>query len=276
MRFLTINSMLKIATVVVIALALGVTIAPRGPDIGAVPAPSASAAPEPTARFLSYCETGGWSGKESHVEPGRYVMTGGSAGCDAPPLGWPQKSVSVMVPEGWTHLGPGKGGVLAHDQDAQVRIGEVEYVTSDLCGAEAPVGPTVDDLIAALEAIDVPGMEATAADPVMLGGHPGKRVDVTVPTGAPDCETYTLLQTTAMNNGVWRFRSAPGWTHRLWILDVEGVRFVVDAMHAPDASAESVDEADRIVRSIHFAPWTAYQCHNKRRTDWCHSNASAQ
>ena len=44
-RFQPMNSMLKVAAVAVLALAVGVTVLPRGPDIGAAPAPIAVAEP---------------------------------------------------------------------------------------------------------------------------------------------------------------------------------------------------------------------------------------
>ena len=254
-------SLLKVAAVAVFALAVGLGIDrlnTGGPDIGAAPAPSPSATPEgsPLRHVPALCPD---IDGPHLLSPGRYVMTGGSGDCSAPPLGWPDRIISVEVPEGWTHYGTGKAGRLDRDLSprrpggSDFQMAEVASMTADLCGASASLGPTVDDLVKALEAIDHPGVVVTDAQDITLGGYDGKRIDVTVPTRERDCDgslNYSLMQTTSMNNGVWGSGSGPGWTQRIWILDVEGTRFVVDAMHAQDASPESVDEADRIVRSI--------------------------
>ena len=52
----------------------------------------------------------------------------------------------------------------------------------------------------------------------------------------------------------WGFRLEPGWRHQLWVLDVDGLRFVVNAGIALDASARAESELLQIVKSIDIEP----------------------
>ena len=44
-----------------------------------------------------------------------------------------------------------------------------------------------------------------------------------------------------------------GFVDRIWILDVEGERVVINAFHGPRVTDEEVDELTRIVESVAFA-----------------------
>ncbi len=48
----------------------------------------------------------------------------------------------------------------------------------------------------------------------------------------------------------WNY--APGQTHRVWILDVNGHRLVVDAAYDRDATSEQVRELTGMAESIRF------------------------
>jgi len=121
-----------------------------------------------------------------------------------------------------------------------------------------PVGPTVDDLAAALQAQAGPGAPPPIA--VTVAGHPGKKVELSIPQGldVTTCDsdgTFTLF-------GRWlpagqSYGAAP-WTYgngqhnTVYIIDVDGTRQVIDTMYLPATSAADRTEIDQIVASIRF------------------------
>jgi hypothetical protein len=129
---------------------------------------------------------------------------------------------------------------------------------------DPPVGPTVDDLATALRAQAGPGAPAPAA--VTVGGHPGKRVELSIPKG--------LDVTTCDSDGDFaifgRWYEGPSgttgaspWTYgngqhnTVYIIDVDGTRQVIDTMYLPGTSAADRAELDQIVASIRFEAPTA-------------------
>jgi hypothetical protein len=124
-----------------------------------------------------------------------------------------------------------------------------ENVVADPCDPfraplDPPVGPSVDDLVAAISAL--PGFEATNAVEVVVDRFRGKEVEVTAP--AATCELATW-STADRINGV-----APGEVNLLRILDVDGVRVTLAAAHLPGASAERIAEVRAVMDSVHIAP----------------------
>jgi hypothetical protein len=51
-----------------------------------------------------------------------------------------------------------------------------------------------------------------------------------------------------------RYQQGPGQLDRLWILDVDGVRFVIDAFSMPTSTEQEIDELLTVVNSITFEP----------------------
>lgn len=49
-----------------------------------------------------------------------------------------------------------------------------------------------------------------------------------------------------------RYQQVPGQVDRLWILDVDGQRLVVDAWYLPAATAQDLAELAEVVDSIRF------------------------
>ena len=126
--------------------------------------------------------------------------------------------------------------------------GEQIMVHPELCGRfedfKRP-GPSVDDLATALA--DLPGFRAADPAPVSLGGYDGLYVELF--TVAPSCPLFWLLT----NRDTHLADDAnPGHVERLWILDVEGVRIVVEASHEPGATEEQIAELTGIVASVRF------------------------
>jgi hypothetical protein len=120
-------------------------------------------------------------------------------------------------------------------------------------------GPSVDDLVAALGA----QAQRDASEPsgVLLAGHPGRYLEWSVPddavvTGDSDFEGCDLQEGHAdfvswFGDGYGeRWQQVAGQVDRLWVLDVDGQRLVVDATYSPDATAVDRDELERVVASL--------------------------
>ena len=125
--------------------------------------------------------------------------------------------------------------------------GEQIKVHPELCGRfedfKRP-GPSVDDLATALAGL--PGFRASDPAPVSLGGYDGLYVELV--TVAPPCPAFWLTgRTTGLADD-----AVPGHVERLWVLEVEGGRIVVEASHEPGATEEQVAELTRIVESVTF------------------------
>ena len=122
----------------------------------------------------------------------------------------------------------------------------IDNVVADPCDPskqllEPPVGPSVDDLVAALSAI--PGFEATAAEDVTISGYSGQRLQLTAPMNPGGCELSTWAIGPAAN------RVGPGEVNDLRILDVNGTRVVITTAHVGDTAA-GLPAVEQIVDSI--------------------------
>jgi hypothetical protein len=124
---------------------------------------------------------------------------------------------------------------------------------------DPPVGPTVDDLATALRAQAGPGAPAPTA--VTVGGHPGKKVELSIPKGL-DVSTCDSDGDFAIF-GRWYAgpsgtTGAAPWTYgngqhnTVYIIDVDGTRQVIDTMYLPGTSTADRAEIDQIVASIRF------------------------
>ncbi|HEX5578676.1 MAG TPA: hypothetical protein VFY43_03320 [Candidatus Limnocylindria bacterium] len=190
------------------------------------------------------------------LAPGRYRMAGAGYGVFA--TGWPSE-VSADVPAGWVQNGKSRGGGIRKswqgEEAAELSMWRVGKVAVDGCGsqAEMPVGSSVDDLAAALAV--GPGVAASAPIPAALGGFSGVRMDLTVPTELPGCDSFRLWVSIADTGGeAWTYASPQGWRHQIWILDVEGTRFLIDAASSPDAPEEFMLELQQMVESVGIQP----------------------
>jgi hypothetical protein len=107
-------------------------------------------------------------------------------------------------------------------------------------------GPTVEDLAAVL--MSLPGLEVTAPTDVTLGGYQGKELTLTTPaTGTAACRVW-ILPLGATND------MAPGESQRVWILDVDGQRLVIDAPEAADLTAQTKAAVQAVLDSIRIEP----------------------
>ena len=233
----------------VVAL-LGYALISR-PDVGDGLTPSAS--PVPSAAVEIPVFHGG------DYEPGRYFIAGGGFAYD-----WFGLDVSAQVPQGWTRGNPQRGDFgIAYQAGSdsgprmEMQFWLVDNVTAGGCvtgwphaGLDPPVGPMVDDLASALTAL--PGFESTPPVDTTLDGWHGKRLDLTLPEGF-ECD-LELFAWSLMPDPSWTPAAGNPGTHQLWILDVNGTRFVIDAAYDAGTPTELQAELQQIVDSIDIEP----------------------
>jgi hypothetical protein len=104
---------------------------------------------------------------------------------------------------------------------------------------DPPVGPTVDDLAAALVAQK--GRDAVAPTDVTLGGFPAKRIELSIPADLDraTCDEGVIRtwvapgEDTALDNETENLGMHPGQLNVVYIVDVDGDRLVIDTWHMP-------------------------------------------
>ena len=126
-------------------------------------------------------------------------------------------------------------------------------VAPDPCrSARAPVGPGVSALMDAIATQTTvrPGLPS----PVTIDGYSGQVVQVRVPSQVDltRCDGGRLVP--FWLNGLTSTSVFPGWTYRVWALDVEGERLVITAALGPEATPAEQAELLRMVETLEFVP----------------------
>ncbi len=259
-RFPTMNTPARVAAAAAIGvLAIGGALYVMSPGRSSVggpgptPTPTASPTPSPSPAALH----------EGPLTAGTYTWTPfsqpGSDACYAPPQPGCIDStnddairVAVTVPDGWTG---GGDGVSSTDADpasaggAQLFFVRGAMLFDDPCRntdpPTIPVGPTVDDFANALALH--PLLDVTTPTSVSLAGYAGKYVDLQVPSDLTGCAVYRPWEP-------WYYAQGPGERWHLWILDVDGVRVVVQSIDHAETSAQYRAELQQIVDSVQIQP----------------------
>jgi hypothetical protein len=193
-------------------------------------------------------------GVEGPLEPGLYALAAWGEKKQTGPL----PRTILDVPEGYFSNGgyaldAGHDGVT-DDQPGEISVWHAVQVLTDPCrgGTATDVGPTAEDLAEALARADGPSSQPR---PVVLDGHRGLSLEVTVP---PDTD---LTRCTGNHHTLWRTEprgdsaynvTVPGVTSHLWILDVDGTRLVLVATLHPDQTDELHHEQLSIAESARF------------------------
>jgi hypothetical protein len=135
---------------------------------------------------------------------------------------------------------------------AGLLFGRGAWLLSDPCTkaehaipAGVEVGPSVEDFANALA--DHPRLDVRDPVDVTLAGHSGKYLDLRVPADISKCEVYRPF-----DPGI--FAQGPSHRWHLWILDVDGLRFVVQSTDYPGTSKRHRAELKAIVDSITIEP----------------------
>jgi hypothetical protein len=247
-RFRDMNVYLKLAmaaaAAVVIAI-VSINFLPNNPIVGG-PGPTSTPTPTPTPAAFH----------EGPLTAGAYVMTpfagadasglceGNDPGCSEVPED-DSIRLTLTIPDGYE--GRPRPLIWGADGDTGLIILRGANLYSDPCHSTPPpditVGPTVDDFANAIASHPI--LEATTPIDVTLAGYSGKYMDLQLPTDVSAC---TQAEFWPWEPGIYAQGSAHRW--HLWILDVDGVRVVVQSMDYARTSAERRAELQAIVDSI--------------------------
>lgn len=255
-RFPDMNKLLPIglgAAAVVVAVLVGGRLlgpAPSGP--GTVPSaqpsatispsPSTNPTPEPSASLARHELTpfvpGPTSDEFTDPDPRAASIT---VTFDAP-SSWEQfEQLGVWI----------DGNVPPAGADLMFYRGNRLYSEPCLTEAEAEaeadinVGPTVDDLVTAL--VDHPSLDVTSPVDVTLAGYSGKYLDLQIPDDISACAYYKPLDG-------HHYARGPGQRWHMWVLDVGGVRVLVETNDFPGTSAQRLAEEQAMVESLEITP----------------------
>jgi hypothetical protein len=161
--------------------------------------------------------------------------------------------IMVTVPDGWE----GIEEVVVLRNDVGLGFWVVDNVYIDPCHEslgllEPPPGPTVHDLATALA--EQPRRNGTDPTSIEVDGYAGELVTIEVPVDAD------LAACDDEEFGSWsgdhgaRGHAKPGERDEVMIVDVDGVRLVIDASTFPGSSEEDVAELRSVIDSIQLAP----------------------
>jgi hypothetical protein len=228
---------LALTAAVVVALVLGISLLSR-PSVGNYP--QSTPTPRPSASPISL------PGATWPLEPGTYSLPSFPLGITFEvPAGWHSCSDSLL--EQSVCYTP--AGAI---EDTRVSFVIVANVVADPCspGEEAlepPVGPSVDDLVAAISSLE--GFEASAPIDVIVDGYHGKSFTLSTPRNPP-CDMKTWATAYRTNN------VSAGEVDLSQILDVNGTRLVItgDYFPAEPAGAELRAAVEQIIASVHISP----------------------
>jgi len=261
-RVPTMNGALKLAiaaVAVVVVAVVGINLLPRqggiggpGPSPTAVPSPTRSPIPSPTQSTVNF--VGSFSPDTTYT-------------IADPCCVGPSRMTFVLPAAGWSAFDPVFVGKdvpgSSEGLDLLFSPGLVGNVYTGGChwrgtALDPPVGPTVDDLGAALQAQAGPGASPPTA--VTVGGHPGKKIELSMPVDVvlSTCDTENSSPvfgrwSPSDNSAVGGpYTYGEGQHNTVYIVDVDGTRQVIDTMYLPGTSTADRAEIDQIVASIRF------------------------
>ncbi len=239
----TMTRLAALAAGVVIAVAgIALLVRPFG-SIGVQPTPGVTVAPTPAPSGLPSLPVAG------AIVPGTYAF-GAPFGLDV--------EMTFATPE-WT---PWNNGVrtpqvapfFKRTPDAPnlgIIIARVTNLFADACNPsdgmlDPHLGPSVDELVTALSA--QPETEATAPTDVTISGYPGKHFSIAFST----TEACPVLSRWPSDAGARL--AIPEERDELWVLDVDGERWVIDLFSFESTTAADIADARAIVEGLVIAP----------------------
>lgn len=247
-----------------LGLALLVALAGCAPGTGttaprtsAPPAPS-EPSPTPTSQDIMELEP------FSPLEPGTY-----SIDPDLDPS-TPLRVVYEVPVDGWRQwIGAAKPSEDGHVMVSITTVTNlVRHGCRDHSWADPPVGPSVDDLAAALADL-APFRVTSPPKDVTIDGYRGKYLELTVPdlpvegegddrrfTGCVDgnLKSWVAAIDTEPGDAFYGYNAEPGRTEEFWILDVDGTRLVIEANWSPASPRKDVAELRATLDSIQIEP----------------------
>jgi hypothetical protein len=218
-----------VSTVATIAVTAGTDLVAREPSL-----PGVVSTPSP--RTPGYRLVQGPDG----LEPGRWALAADGHADDT-------VLAEVEVPAGWSGL-----SWFIGSEDVTVGYWVVSEVPRDPChetGRHDP-GPRVEDLVTALHEQRL--TTVTRQEPVTIGGHDGTYLELIAPDiDYTRCQEGQLWYWETPSNGARHHDGPAGAIERVWILDVDGQRVVLNAFTTPDDPA-AVTELETLMDSVRF------------------------
>lgn len=212
----------------------GATPPPASPSASPSPTPT----PEPTASLVTHALAPFGPDGFDDEDPRAASLT---FTFDAPASWEPFEAIGVWIdrnaPPDGAFLGFYPGGGLFSDPCLTEEEAEAE--------ADIPVGPTVDDFVTAL--VDHPSLEVTSPVDDTLAGYSGKYLDLLVPDDISACATYMPMDGHIYAQG-------PGQRWHMWVLDVGGVRVLVETNDYAGTSAQRLAEEQAMIDTLEIDP----------------------
>jgi hypothetical protein len=246
------KALVAAAAVVAIAVA-GINLLPRNGTETGGPAPSASPSPSPLPS-LSPTPKPSASPVAYSLTPFKPVGVDGETNPRAASM-----TFEFTAPPSWEAFGE---GAVTIDGNGPPDGGEATVIFyrgfnlfSDPCRtveeeaapvADIPVGPTVDDLVTAL--VDHPLLDVTDPVDVTLADYSGKYLDLTIPDDNSECANYRPMDVQHL------YAQGPGQRWHMWILDVDGVRVLVETNDYPGTPPKLLAEEQAIIDSLVITP----------------------
>jgi hypothetical protein len=248
------NSVFRIlvpaAAVVVIAL-VGIRLASPGISGGAVATPTVMPTPTvtPTAIATPTASPVVPRLPAGALEAGRYLIKVPDAPLD----------VALTLGSGWNaHT----WYVNSDEFDAAIAFFIVANVYDDICAPGGglptasllpapPIGPTVDDLVSALDA--QVNTDLSPAVDVVVGGYAGKRVTITESDPTAHCAGGEPRPMWISPSGEAGRQMQPGALDTLWIVDVDGQRLVILTVPWDPSDVEATARLAAVIDSMTFS-----------------------
>jgi hypothetical protein len=225
-----------------------------------IPSPTAPGDPSPTPTVQDIMELEPFA----PLEPGTYFIDP-----DLDPS-TPLRVVYEVPFEGWSMwIGATKS---ADDGYVMVSITTVTNLVHHGCRdhswADPPVGPSVNDLAAALADL-APFRVSSPPKDVTIYGYSGKHLELTVPdlpvegegddrhfAGCIDgnLKSWVAAIDTEPGDAFYGYNGEPGRSEEFWILDVDGTRLMIEANWSPASPRKDVAEMRAILGSIRIEP----------------------
>ena len=261
-RFGEMNNFAKFAVAaaaVAVGAFVGLRLLPGQGSIGSVPSPSASPASSPT-------QSPAPSSASNKNVVGSFAP-GTTYTIDDQCCVGPSRMTFTVPATGWSAFDPifvgknvaGGGDVFdlyfSPHLVANVYTGGCHWLGTAVTPS---IGPTVDDLATALLA--QAGPDASPPIPVTVGGHPGKKVELSIPEGldVSTCDSDGEFAVFGRWLPAGQVAGAQPWTYgngqhnTVYIIDVDGTRQVIDTMYLPGTSTADRAEIDQVIASIRF------------------------
>lgn len=256
-RYPDMNNAIRIlvaAAAVVVVAFVGIRLTSPGSSGGAVatPTPTITATPTVTPSPAVTPSPGPAVGRlpAGALTAGRYLIKVPDAPLD----------VALTIGSGWNaHT----WYINSDEFDAAVAFFVVANVYKDICDPrgglptasllpDPPIGPTVDDLVSALDA-QVNTDLSTAVD-VVVGGYAGKRVTI------KESDPYDHCIGDAEPRPMWTSPSGekgrhmqPGALDTLWIVNVDGQRVVILTVPSDPSDLEATARIAAVIDSMTFS-----------------------